>query len=129
MKERNFSPGFRLSTIDVLILVAGVIGAFLLAQHGWWWLAIIIGWVLGHFFLFCNVFRMSRRPELIWGFVLIVLGANALFGDTHDLIVAVVGSLLLTVVLVVIEMRRPYYHGIGWSKVNPNLKTWWDAQR
>ncbi|CAK0748261.1 hypothetical protein CCP3SC1_1760005 [Gammaproteobacteria bacterium] len=38
-----------------------------------WWAGLLIGLVLGHFFLFCNVFRVTRQTELIWAGAFITL--------------------------------------------------------
>ena len=43
MTALEFNPGFRLSLFDIVVL-----------------------FVLGHFFYFCNITRMSRIPKLIW---------------------------------------------------------------
>ena len=72
MGTSTFSPGFRLSFFDVVILFAGLIGAIVLGVQIWW-AGMIIGFVVLHFFLFCNVFRISRPPELVWAAVFIVL--------------------------------------------------------
>src|SRR5882762_5550913 len=63
--------GFRFSVADAVALVA--FGAFA-ASVNWlgsslWWLVVIAA---GHFFLFCNVFRVIRRRELIWAFFFIL---------------------------------------------------------
>src|SRR6058998_2943721 len=57
--------GFRFSVID-----AAAIGAFAALTAGLHWLDSNLWWsvamVAVHFFLFCNVFRVLRRRELIW---------------------------------------------------------------
>jgi hypothetical protein len=128
MTERRFAPGFRLSKLDVAILIAG--GAFALAVglvNVWFGLA--IAFVVGHFFLFCNVLRMSRPLELIWATVFGGLAvASAVFGLIGWPVVLGVAA-LLTVVLAAIEMRRPSYHGVGWETLNPTLPGWCKRQR
>ena len=58
--------GFRLSTIDVVVLVASAALTVILWQPTATYS--FIGFlVVIHFFLFCNVFRIPRRPELLWG--------------------------------------------------------------
>lgn len=86
-----------------------------------------MGWVVVHFFLFCNVFRISRRPELIWAAAFTLLAASTFFTGIPGWNLTVACSLLFTVVLITRETRKPYYHGIAWSKLNPNLRTWWEA--
>jgi len=38
-------------------------------------------------------------------------------------------SLVVTLVVVVLQMRKPSYHGLGWQRINPGLRSWWDASR
>jgi hypothetical protein len=127
MPAREFRPGFRFSLWDGVVLVLGALGAFNCARVQFWWLTIIIGWVVGHFFLFCNVFRLSRGPELIWAAGFIFVAGDSYGAYDYSRVVLDGGiSLLLTVILLVLEMRKPYYHGVGWSKINPNLRGWWE---
>jgi hypothetical protein len=30
--------------------------------------------------------------------------------------------------VVIVEMRKPSYHGVGWQRINPGLPAWWDAR-
>ena len=109
----TFKPGFRLSLFDVMVLIAGMIGAFVLGAQVWW-LGVVIGFVVGHFFLFCNVSRIARKPELIWAAVFTGLTASTISFGMPDWIVTFPVSLLVALVLIYIETRRPHYHGIGW---------------
>jgi hypothetical protein len=124
----QFDPGFRLSRLDGLILLAGAAlsagGAVIDAAFG-----AAIAFTVGHFFLFCNIVRMHRARELIWTGAFIALAAgSALFSvpgwpQTFGLM------LLLTLALVALEMRSPAYHGVFWKKINPALETWWRARQ
>jgi len=31
------------------------------------------------------------------------------------------------VVVVVVQMRKPSYHGLGWQWINPELPNWWKS--
>ena len=76
----KFAPGFRLSVFDVMILTAGIGSAAGLGKE-YWPASLIVLTVVGHFFLFCNVFRISRRPELLWAGVFTLLaGATTVTG-------------------------------------------------
>ena len=80
MAASNFAPGFRLSSLDVFVLVGGTVGVTVLFTVMWWY-SLVVGLVLAHFFLFCNVFRVSRPLELLWASVFVVLaGATILWG-------------------------------------------------
>ncbi len=61
--EPNFQPGFRLSAIDIAVICAGAVATVVFWQRTWW-IGFVIAFVTAHFFLFCNVFRISRPLEL-----------------------------------------------------------------
>ena len=124
---RTFSPGFRLSAVDVGILVAGAIGAVALGRLDPW-AGVAVAFVVGHFFLFCNVLRMSRPPELVWAVAFAGMAVTAVVFGAVSWPAVFAGSATLTVVLVVIECRRPSYHGVGWRRLNPRLPAWWASR-
>ncbi|MCE9548023.1 MAG: hypothetical protein K8T25_21325 [Planctomycetia bacterium] len=119
----KFAPGFRLSKFDVGVLVVGAAAA-IAAGMIVWWIGFLIAYVTGHFFLFCNVFRISRPLELTWAGIFVALAAGSAAIDVPGWIVTVAASLCVTIAVVVIEMRKPTYHGIGWKRINPSLRGW-----
>lgn len=125
-RDSTFSPGFRLSIYDVMILIGGSIAAIAVATVDRW-IGLAIIFVVLHFFLFCNIIRMSRPLELAWAvvFSLIALCAG------RNLIswpVAFGISMGVTLICLMAETRRPSYHGVGWRKVNPGLPQWWERR-
>jgi hypothetical protein len=126
MAERTFQPGFRLSALDVIVLIVGCVAAgYVMTVDRW--LGIAIAFVVLHFFLFCNVLRMSRPLELLWAGMFAALAVAAiLFNFLAWPIVFAVAS-LMTGVIAFIQARRPSYHGLGWQKLNPGLPEWWRA--
>lgn len=126
MAERKFQPGFRLSVLDVGVLIVGGIGAWFVMSLDRW-IGVAIVFVVLHFFLFCNVLRMSRRLELIWAGVFVVLAIAAISWDVLSWPVVFGISSVMTVLVAVVEMRRPSYHGVGWRKLNPRLLEWWNS--
>lgn len=120
-----FNPGFRLSLFDVLVLIAGMIGAFVVGSQVWW-AGLVIAFVVGHFFLFCNVFRIARKPELIWASVFILLTSSTALTQKPAWTVTFTLSFLVAVVLIYLETKKPHYHGIGWQRINPGLREWWE---
>lgn len=80
--KREFNPGFRLSKLDVLILVVSAVAAFFLWDVSSQFSTVIVFVVL-HFFYFCNITRMSRVPELIWAASFVLLVG---FGVHNDLL-------------------------------------------
>lgn len=63
MPSETFAPGFRFSMLDAFVLIIGTIAAVASAMVVWSW-GFVIGFVVCHFFLFCNIVRMSRPLEL-----------------------------------------------------------------
>jgi hypothetical protein len=117
----KFNPGFRISVIDVLVLLAAAWGTWFVGREVWW-AGAIVAFVVGHFFLFCNVFRICRKAELQWAAVFVVLSGLTIATDYPGWWATFALSLLATVVLVWRETRKPSYHGIGWKRWNPALK-------
>jgi hypothetical protein len=124
MRERTFRPGFRLSPLDVVVLIAGGVASGYAAGVDRWF-GIAIAFVVLHFFLFCNVLRMSRPLELIWAgtFAALAIAAIVLSLLSWPLVLAMAAA--VTVVVAVVEARRPSYHGVGWRTLNPRLPEWW----
>ena len=114
----NWKPaaGFRFSPVDALAIVLCT-----LATWGAWpflgELAILFPIVLGHFFLFCNVFRIPRLSELLWSATFIInVGAWAIFNEFTWLNVLLT-QLPMTLLAVLSGVCRSDYHGIGFLLV------------
>jgi len=122
-----FCPGFRLSVRDVVTLVLGVMASTLAACVELW-MGAVIGFTVSHFFLFCNVFRIARTLELIWAAIFLGLAGSSILSQVPTWYVTFSVSLLATIVLVIVQMRKPSYHGIYWKRINPNLPQWWEQQ-
>jgi hypothetical protein len=127
MQQPAFAPGFRLSVVDGFVLAGGVAGTIVLSMIVWWW-GFVLAFVLGHFFLFCNVVRMARPLELLWGGVFVTLAGATIVLETPGWPVTALLSLVVTVLVVVVEMRKRSYHGVGWQWVNPGLPAWWESR-
>ncbi|MCX7408134.1 MAG: hypothetical protein NTZ32_08620 [Planctomycetales bacterium] len=126
MSQPEFKAGWRLSMLDLGVLIGGAVGS-IVAWQWTWWVGFVIAFVVAHFFLFCNIFRMSRPLELVWAAAFVAAAGGTVVTETPGWGVTVVGSLIVTVLVVAIEMRRPSYHGIAWQQLNPKLPEWWDA--
>jgi hypothetical protein len=127
MRQLTFNPGFRLSALDVVVLIIGLAGT-VIAGSMVHWSGFAIAFVVGHFFLFCNVFRVSRRLELLWAAVFVGLAVSTTLVQFPGWPISIGITLFTTLLVIVLEMRRPSYHGIGWQWINPNLRNWWDAE-
>ena len=128
MTSPDFNPGFRISLFDTLVLSLGLAGAFAAGTRIWW-----AGWVTGfvvlHFFLFCNVFRISRSAELVWAAIFLALSTSTIHHGIPGWTATFTGSLSLSAILIWVETKRDDYHGIFWEKLNPDLPTWWKSNR
>jgi hypothetical protein len=109
--------GLRFSVVDAVTLIVGA------SVTVWMWsrdpkFALIVPFTLAHFFLFCNVFRGTRGPELIWATVFLVniTAWNANGGINWPAICAI--QLPLTAFLLWRETTKPWYHGIACRKWN-----------
>lgn len=127
MPSPEFQPGCRLSSLDVVVLiVAGIIVAAVSPFHLWF--ALVVGFVVGHFYLFCNVFRLSRLPELVWAAIFLGLSSGTLLADWPGWTWTFLLSAIASTVLIALETRQPHYHGLWWEALNPGLPQWWDAR-
>ena len=128
MTDPSFNPGFRISVFDMLVLGVGIVGALVVSNKiGWAGLA--IGFVLLHFFLFCNVFRISRTSELVWAAAFLTLAVSTVQTELPGWKPTFTIALFLSSTLIWIETKREYYHGIFWKKLNPGLPQWWKSNR
>jgi hypothetical protein len=127
MKQPAFAPGFRLSVAHGFVLLGGVAGIIIMSTIVWWW-GFVLGFVLGHFFLFCNVVRMARPLELLWSGVFVALAGATIVLETPGWLATTLLSLVVTGIVLVVEMRKPSYHGVGWKWINPGLPAWWESR-
>ena len=127
MKTPQFKPGFRLSIFDILILT---IGSLIALYFGWahWVAGVIIAFVVIHFFFFCNVFRISRTPELIWAVFFTSLAVSSILQGTPSWLVTFSLSVIFSSFLIWRETRKKSYHGVLWRKLNPELPEWWEQR-
>jgi hypothetical protein len=120
IKHHARTWGFRFSLTDALAVLAFMSAAAVLWRLGsvFWWILVIAA---GHFFLFCNVFRIIRRRELIWAglFILNVGVWTALGLLTWPRVLLC--QLPITISLVLADMRSRGYHGVFANRLNPLL--------
>lgn len=119
-----FSPvsapprGFRFSLLDAAVVVAWVTagGVFYRMGSELWWLAAIAG---GHFFLFCNVFRLLRLREMIWAGIFLVNVGFWLLLRRLDWFEVMACQLPVSVGVIAWEIKAKRYHGIFADRLNP----------
>ena len=127
MKEPEFRPGFRFSPMDGAVLVLGAVGSFVAWRYSPE-LSILGGAAVLHFFLFCNVFRVARIPELVWSGIYVGCACLRVFLHVEWLLIVGIVS-ASTVLLIRRETRKESYHGVLWQWLNPDLRAWWSRQR
>lgn len=112
--------GFRFFVIDSVALLAfGTVTAGLrrLDSSLWW----LVATVAVHFFLFCNVFRVVRRRELLWAIVFILNVGLWLSLGRLDWFLVVSCQLPVSVGIIAWEIKTARYHGILAHRLNPRL--------
>jgi hypothetical protein len=112
--------------MDVIFLMARALASLLVANIEFWF-GIAIVFTAGHFFLFCNVFRMSGPLELVWAALFVLLLGSTIVMQQPDWPASFALSLISTVVVVAFQLHEPSYHGIAWRMTNPRLPEWWQA--
>ena len=125
VSPHQFLPGFRFSAMDAVVLFVGAATAWLLGSIIWW-AGVAVIFVVGHFFLFCNVFRIARGSEYTWAGTFVVLAACTLITEQPGWPVVFIACLGLSTFLIWRETRKKDYHGIFWQRWNPGLREWWE---
>jgi hypothetical protein len=114
------TAGFRLSPVDVVVLAIAIVataaGAPYIGEH-----ILLIPFVVGHFFLFCNVFRVRRKPELFWAGIFLFNCGAMLVMLHRPLIEVFVVQLSVSIIIIQMELRHPTYHGVLAHRLNPHL--------
>ncbi len=120
MPKKLRTYGFRFSVTDFFVLLIAAWSNWFL----WGYLeeiSLLIAFVVFHFFLFCNVFRIRQKFELIWSAVFL----SNFFIWLHFLDANVVGlfatTFIFTIIIIVREFYQPRYHGIFAKKINKSL--------
>ena len=115
-----------MSTLDAAILMSGACLSWWLASQSFllWW---IVPAALGHFFLFCNVFLVWRRWELLWAAVFVLNVAAHLAFGTLDWLSPLLFQLPVTALVIIWQIRSPWYHGILARQINPRLADYLDG--
>ncbi len=109
--KQHKTHGFRLSLVDVLFIVLGTIASYV----AWDRISIFtyyIPFVIFHFFLFCNVFRVRRNYELIWAGIFLINNACWILGENLNIYTVFATQIPVSILFIVLEIRSDRYHGI-----------------
>lgn len=112
--SRKNGPGFRCSRLDLPVIVISILVAFLAYSWIGQW-ALVLPVVLGHFFLFCNVFRIGNRLEYVWAGIFLVNVSVWTFLDDLDWLRIMIWQSPVTLLILFIAVRRSNYHGVGYT--------------
>lgn len=104
-----------MSKLDIAVIMIALAGAVWLYGYSAK-LSFVVLFVVAHFFLFCNIVRMSRIPELIWGAIFSPACISSMRYGFPPWYAAILLALLATVVLVTLELKKPSYHGVFLAK-------------
>lgn len=120
--------GFRFSRTDAAVLVIAAIATWWLRSQdmGLWW---ILPMVVGHFFLFCNVFRVRRNYELIWAALFLLNAGFWMSRLSLDWQEPLLCQIPVTLAVIVMEIRSHRYHGILALRLNPFLEEYLATKR
>lgn len=122
----RFEPGFRISVLDTAFVLVLAAAALYSGSSGSLFAAVAFATPAVQFFLFCNVFRVRRAPELAWAALCITIFVTGRqLGASPLTLVAASG--LLGALVIGLEMRHPSDHGVWWRRVNPQLPEWFEA--
>ncbi len=110
--QRRSQPGFRFSPRDAVVIVVCTLAT------AWLWgrvgsLSLLPFAALVHFFLFCNVFRVRTRYELIWASSFVLNAGAWQLMEALDWRSVLGCQIPITVLVIGAELRSPCYHGIG----------------
>lgn len=117
-KPRTY--GLRFSQLDgiVLVLATAVTALTYTRTAGF---SVLLLFVVGHFFLFCNVFRIRRTPELVWGAIFVLNCLAWTLAGCVELVWLLALPLPVTLGIILNELRTPHYHGIFARQINSRL--------
>ena len=108
--------GFRINLVDMLF-IALLIGSsvYIYTQLGnlgyYFLLPLYVGF---SFFLFCNVFRLKTRDEMIWTFLFLTIVSITFEHFPNSWVIYTIGaSFVIQAVLIVFHVGSEGYRGVG----------------
>jgi hypothetical protein len=118
--QRKRTWGFRFSPTDAVVSVLFGAAVAVLHQFGssLSWIAAILA---GHFFLFCNVFRVVRKREFIWAATFVANVGLWLSLGGLDWVNVLACQLPISAGVIAWELKAARYHGIFADRLNARL--------
>jgi len=116
-RDVRSAPGFRFWWTDAVVIAFVAIATWVCWRYSRE-ISLLFAITLFHFFLFCNVFRLRRKLELIWAvFFVVIVAAWSLAGHLSWWYI-LTSQLPVTLGVIVTEIRSDGYHGIFWRRSN-----------
>ncbi len=119
--EIQRKAGFRFNLIDLILIIAILLLCWFIYQTVPGSTLFLVPIYVGYsFFLFCNVFRIGNRAEIVWyvPFIL-VAGWSIAQGNLVALWIAVLVFFEpLKIVLVIHCIRQGHYHGAFYQRLS-----------
>ena len=112
--------GFQCSIRDGVVLAGGGAVSVLLWSNLDAY-ALLLPVVLVHFFLFCNVVRLWRGYELLWAAAFMANFGAWLASGAFNWWGVLAVQTPLTLALIALQLRSPYYHGVFSRRINPRV--------
>lgn len=88
------------------------------------WLVPMPALALGHFFLFCNLFRVRRSYELLWSAAFLANAIGWKLAGVYSCWLILAVQTPFTLLAIVAEVRSPEYHGLCADRWNQHLPRW-----
>ena len=110
--------GFRFSAFDGGVMLAGVT-VIAMSYRPLPDLALLTGFTLGHFLLFCNTFRIGGERATLWTIGLFANAAGWVCTDHLTWARLMATQLVVTCVLIASCVWSRSYHGIACEYINP----------
>lgn len=109
--------GFRFSIQDGVIFLGGLIATVVAWPYAGVF-SLCVPFLLGHFFLFCNTFRIGGERTLIWAATFILNVFLWIF--TQAGIAHLAAQCVITAGLIANCVFGKNYHGFACTRINPN---------
>jgi len=108
--------GFRINVVDIVFILLLIgFSVFIYTYLGdlgyYFLLPLYVGF---SFFLFCNVFRLRTKDEMIWTFLfLMIVGITFYLFPNNWVIYTISSSFVIQTVLIVLDIGSEGYRGVG----------------
>jgi asparagine N-glycosylation enzyme membrane subunit Stt3 len=108
--------GFRINLVDIIFILLLIGSSIFIYTHlgslGYYFsLPLYIGF---SFFLFCNVFRLRTKDEMIWTFLFLTIVSITFHYFPDSWVIYSIGfSFIVQVILIVLHVGSKGYRGVG----------------